>query len=231
MKGGNNPRMRKQSICRWRVAGLTALLLTLYSPQAKADSVLLTFEGVGDNQEVGNFYNGGGGGNLGISFGAGFVAEVAADHGGSGLFSNEPSPDSVVFGFGPINVNVMNVPAGFTTFSFFYSSFCCFTNTVSVWSGQDASGTMLGSITLLPNTDSCDTGNKFVPPFLFCNWTQAEIAFSGTAGSVDFSVPSAGFDDMALTTSTPTPAPEPATLLLLGVGSLGLAGLRRKKAA
>ena len=51
----DSPCMRKQSKCRWRLAGLTALLLTLYSPQAKADSVLLTFEGIGDFQLVGNF--------------------------------------------------------------------------------------------------------------------------------------------------------------------------------
>jgi hypothetical protein len=114
--------MRKQSICRWRFMGLTALILTLYSPQAKADSVLLTFEGIGDFQQVGNFYNGGGGGNLGVSFGPGATAFVAFDSGGSGLFSNEPSPDSAVFFNAAsccVNLNVMSAPAGFTTFSFF----------------------------------------------------------------------------------------------------------------
>lgn len=228
--------MRKQSICRWSLAGLTALLVTLYSPQAKADSVLLTFEGIGDLQQVGNFYNGGAGGNLGVSFGPSATAYVAVDGGGSGLFSNEPSPDSAVF-FGAssccVNVNVMNIPAGSTTFSFFYSSLSSsISKTVSVWSGPDATGIMLGSVTLIANTDACV--NKFAPPFLFCNWTQEEIAFSGTAESVDFNDAAANgvfFDNMALTTSTPTSAPEPAALLLLLAGLLGVAGLRHKKAA
>jgi hypothetical protein len=223
--------MRKQSICRWRLAGLTALLLTLYSPQAKADSVLLTFEGIGDFQQVGNFYNGGGGGNLGVSFGPSPTALVAIDSGGSGLFSNEPSPDSVaVFGGSNccVNVNVVSFPAGFTTFSFFYSSLLSsIPKTVSVWNGPDATGTMLGNVTLIENTDTCS--NKFTPPFLFCNWTQVQIAFSGTAESVDFNGAAANgvlFDNLAFTTSTPTSAPEPAAFLLLLAGSLGVAGLR-----
>ena len=222
--------MRKQSICRWRLAGLTALLLTLYSPQAKADSVLLTFEGIGDFQSVGNFYNGGGGGNLDVSFGPSIVAVVAIDSGGSGLFSNEPSPDSVMLPAGLdccVNVNVVSVPAGFTTFSFFYSAFnLAIPQTVSVWSGPDATGTMLGNVTLIGNTDTCT--NKFTPPFLHCKWTQVQIAFSGTAESVDFNGATNGalFDNLAFTTSTPTSAPEPAAFLLLLAGSLGVAGLR-----
>jgi hypothetical protein len=91
---------------------------------------------------------------------------------------------------------------------------------------------MLGNVTLIENTDTCS--NKFTPPFLFCTWTQEQIAFSGTAESVDFNGAAANgvlFDNLAFTTSTPTSAPEPTALLLLLAGSLGVAVLRHKKAA
>src|SRR5258705_6391221 len=101
--------------------GLIVLLIAVAtSVAAKADAIVLTFEGVGDNAPIGNFYNGGAGTNYGVSFGADSLAVIQLAHGGSGNFTNNPSGDTVAFFLsGP--GDVMNVAAGFSTgVSFFY---------------------------------------------------------------------------------------------------------------
>ena len=210
--------MRKQSIRTWKVVVLAVLVLLIYGPEAKADTVVLTFEGLGDNDFIGNFYNGGAGGSFGISFSSESIsiALISVLNGGSGNFTDAPSGDTAA----NFLVGVMNVPAGFTAFSFFYSA-ADDPGVVSVWSGLNATGTMLGELSL-PINGHCAFPN-------FCFWTEEAVNFTGTAESVQFGSSALDgdvfFDNVTVTT------PEPSTMLVLAIGSLGLAGLRRKKAA
>ena len=198
-----------------------ATLLSVGS--ASASVVTLTFEGIGDENPIGNYYNGGAGGNLGISFGSDSLAIVSSQDGGTGNFTNAPSGDTVAFFLnGP--GDVMNVAAGFKTgFGFYYADQVGFTGNVNVYSGLNGTGRLLASLTL-PSTP--DPYNVFVP---------VGVAFAGKAESVIFggSANYIAFDNVTLGASMPTTVPEPVSIGLLGVGlaCLGVAARRRGSAS
>jgi hypothetical protein len=61
---------------KWKTIFFAGAMLMFGAHEAKADStpVVLTFAGVGNFVTVDNFYNGGGGGSLGVVLGSGSLA-------------------------------------------------------------------------------------------------------------------------------------------------------------
>jgi hypothetical protein len=198
---------------------LIAALTALGSVSSFASVVTLTFEGLGDEASIGNYYNGGAGGNLGIQFGPDSLSLISDTAGGTGNFANAPSGSTIAFFLsGP--GDVMNVTAGFDTgFSFYYAG--SITGSVGVFSGLDGTGTLLASLSL-PPTPNPNTV-----------WAPVGITFAGTAQSVVFSGAAdyIGFDNITLGSETPgAAAPDGgSSALLLTVGLLGLAGFARRR--
>lgn len=219
-------------VTRKLLAGV-ALASCMVAAPAAASVIVLDFEGVCDHCAVGDYYN-----DLGVSFNANTLAMVDSDAGGSGNFANEPTPDTVLFFLN--GSAILNYAAGFTDgFSFYYTASSA--ATVTVWSGLNATGDLLGSIYLPVNFNA--NGCQGDPTGVYCNWNIGELAFADTARSIDFSGTAnyVAFDNITLgstnpnqpsTPSTPDPTvPEPGMLLLLGIGLVGLgaSSQRRRK--
>lgn len=168
----------------------------------------LTFEGLQNGEPVQNFYNGGLGGlgsgpgpALGVSFSSTALAIIDADAGGTGNFGGEPSPSTILFFLS--GTAVMNVPGGFTTgFSFYYSAINS-PGSVTVYSGPNATGTVLASIPLplTAHTGAPDPTGQFSP------LVPVGVSFAGTARSVDFggTVNQIGFDNITFGSQVPNP--------------------------
>jgi len=212
------------------------LLLALGATKAFATPVTLTFTGLQSYEPINTFYDGGTGGdgsvfsgpNYGIVFGSDSLAIISDQEGGGGNFSNVPPPGTNTIAFflsGP--GDVMDVAAGFTTgFSFYYAA-ATYPGSVSVYSGLDGTGTLLDTLNLAVNGSGCDSSG-----YTFDCWTEAGVAFGGSAESVVFggSANQIGFADITLgASSVPSNTPEPSSIFLLGSGALGLAGMVRRK--
>ncbi len=211
--------------------GLIALTLATAAP-ASAAVITLDFEGIGDLTGVGNYYNGGDGINYGIGFSDDTLALVDSDAGGSGNFANEPSADTVMF-FLDSNTAILNYAAGFTTgFSFYYSSATA--ATVTIYSGVDKTGSVLGTINLAAqHTQNCGGD----PNGTFCNWTNIGTTFAGTARSIDFGGTAnfTAYDNItfgsAVAGGGTGAVPEPATwaMMIGGFGAIGGAMRNRRR--
>jgi hypothetical protein len=188
---------------------------------ASAAVTVLTFEGIASNTPVGNFYA------PEYTFSASTLALVDSEAGGTGNFANEPSPNTIFF-FTGSETPILNVTNGFDTgFSFFYTSSTA--ATVSVFSGLNGTGTLLGTIDLNAQYNQNCGGD---PSGDFCNFTNAGVAFAGTAYSIDFggTAGQTGYDDITFGSAVAGGAvPEPATwaMMLAGFGMIGFAARRR----
>ena len=199
---------------------------------ASAAVITLDFEGVGNFASINNFYNGGtdsrgnSGTNYGVAFNSNALGLVDSDAGGSGNFGNEPTPDTVLFF--TTGSAILNYAPGFTTgFSFFYST-VNFGGTVSVYDDVNATGNLIGTISLAPL--GAGPGD---PTGDYSNWATGSLGFSGTAKSIDFggTVNEVAYDNITFGSTRPdNTVPEPTTLALLSGALLGGAVVRRRKA-
>jgi hypothetical protein len=213
------------------IGGALSFVLAACVAVAPAEAAtVLTFEGLGNLAPIGNFYNGGAGGNLGISMSANSLAIVDADAGGSGNFGGEPSPSTVMF-FLQGQAALMNVLDGFDTgFSFFYSAVNQ-PGSLQVFDGLDGTGNVLASLDLpvTPLNGAPDPSGAFSP------FVPIGVAFDGIARSIAFAGvgDQIGFDNVTFGSVTPVDdqqgVPLPGSLILLAAGGLGVAARRRRR--
>lgn len=157
---------------------------------AQAEIVTLTFEGLGDNTDVLNYYNGGLAGdgtgpgpNFGVQFLEGARSVVDFDAGGSGNIANEPSGQTALFFFS-VNSAIMNVPNGFVDgFGTWYSAITE-TGFIEIYSDVNAGGNLLATIDLQALGSMPNGGD---PTGDYNRWSQVGVAFAGTARSVRIS--------------------------------------------
>src|SRR3982751_504009 len=98
---------------RFKALPTAALLLFAVAGAARAQVTQLTFEGLSDEQVIGNYYNGGAGGSLGITFGTTALGLITSQAGGGGNFQMPPSGTTIMFFLQATNT-YMDVASGFT---------------------------------------------------------------------------------------------------------------------
>lgn len=226
-------------------AAISSLLLTA---PASAAVTYLDFEGIANYPEdsaiiIGDYYNGGAAGNgeVGPNYGVSFTSggqllclntAVAScsntSKGGQGV------PSSQQYGlYFPSENPIMNVAAGFDTgFAFTYTAPFTGGTIVSIFSGLDGTGNLLGSLSLPATAGVCDIAIS--QGAQYCPFLSASLSFSGIAQSVVFGGPvnSQVFDDFTFgSVAVGGVVPEPATwvMMILGMGAVSSAMRRRQK--
>lgn len=204
---------------------MSVLLILGLVGKARADFVL-DFEGLGDFENVFQYYNGGFGGsgsgrgphygvNFGISTASRAFAIKDSDAGGTGSFENEPSPNNVL-GFSSASLFAfINVTGGFKrSVSFWYAS-PNFGATVSIYSQLDGTGTPLVTRTLAQTPVGPDADNRFLFPS-----QPTEILFDGIARSIRFASNSVNTFQVVTDNINFITVPEPKTMVLVLLGLL-----------
>ena len=207
----------------------TAALCAMMAPVMAADPITLTFEGAGSGASLNDFYNGGtdsfgnSGTNYGVQFGANALSLKESDP--EANFSGEPSEETTMFFL--TGSAVLNYAPGFDTGFSFYFSTTNFSGSVQVYDGLNATGNLLGSISLPALGAGPDPLNSF------SNWQVGSLSFSGTAKSIDFggTVNQVGYDNITFGSIDPNiPAvPEPSSYAMMAAGLVGLRLVARRR--
>jgi hypothetical protein len=187
-----------------------APLALLAAAPAFAGNLTLDFETVTSFASIDQLYAA-----QGVTFGLDALGLMNDELGP--YFSNAPSPLGVMAPVGPDAT--MNVAAGFSDLSFFYSSAEANPGTVQVWSGLGGTGNLLASFSLVANAQA--GGCSDAP---YCHFSQlAGGAWGELAHSVTFGgAPGVGIDNVSITA-----VPEPASALLMACGAAALLMRRR----
>lgn len=205
------------------ISALAATGLLVAAPAFSAP-VTIDFEGVSSQTWIDGYYNGGtdGAGNSGPNYGISFqlgAFGLQNDPEWGDLFANAPSGSTVMTAVD--SEAALNVASGFAgQASFSYSS--SENTSVSIYSGLNGTGSLLGTFELLANTSGCTE-------VALCYWDLVTFNFAGLAQSIQFGNTAgfAVFDDITI---TPVPLPAAGWLLLSALGGIG-ALARRKRAA
>ena len=196
----------------------------------KAVAQNLTFEGVENLNQVGDFYDTAPN-DFNIQFSPDAIGLVDSDAGGNGNFSNEPSPNTILT-FETSSATLNSSVGLVDSLSFSYVAFnpISLTDPAATINVLDGSGNLLASQPLLttPTGDGDPTGGDYD---FTTGPNPVTIPFSGTAQSVVFDAPLnprggfTGFDDISL-----TPVPEPSSILgFLTFGAFGARVLLKRK--
>jgi hypothetical protein len=210
-----------------------ALLLAATSPTWAAGPIPLnlTFEGAtGYVNAIDQFYNGGTDsvGNSGPNFGISFTdtaVGISNDAAGT-YYLNAPTMGTVMYALD--ETATMNVTHGFVNeLTFYYSNLAAAPtqNAVNIYSGLNGTGTLLASLTLFGNASfglGCTTG------ITHCRFDLTSVKFAGVAHSVNFggNATNIAFDNIGLSV---TAVPEPESYLMLALGLVAVAFIKRRR--
>ncbi len=190
-------------------------------------SVVIDFEGMADQDLVLGYYGGGAsnfgavGPDYGVTFSANGLVLIDSDAGGTGDFANEPSRNAALFPDGPDGTILINVAAGFTKFSTWFTNVNLNTGFINIYDGPNGTGANLASgLPSLPHNGVGDP-NGFFDVWSFIEFNLGGvIGYSIVLGSTDSTA--IGFDDMEFTL---VPAPSAVGM----VGFALLCGRRRRR--